>query len=359
MYDDTSFLGVRDDTRPQEVKDKDVHIRELVASFAPVVWVEKTDDQIRKFTDRDQTQSSSCVGQTVAKLAEVSYFLKTGEKVVFSATSIYAPRSNKPELGMIPAEAMTLWKEKGITLEQLLKSQNLNENQINNVPITNLAKDTATLFKIDNFVQLPIDIEVIAGTIQQTGKAVALLVRFASKEWSREFPVIMGGEAPLGHEIAVTDFTLRNGKKCLVIEDSAHFGGLTRRYLSEDFLVRAYNAYYAANFRNLEEDRPSDKPKYFFKKSLKFIPLNIFGDISDLLANELQKTDVIMLQNILKYEGFFPTNIASTGYYGAKTCQAVQAFQIKHQVATLDVINQLEGKSVGPATVAMLNKLYS
>lgn len=356
--EDITFLGVREDDRPQEVKDKDPHFFEMVAKAAPVNWVEKNDAQIRKFTDRDQDGSYSCVAQTTAKLAEVLYYLKSGEKVVFSATPIYANRSNKPQEGMIPADALNIWKNTGITLEQILPSQNINEVQINNMPISNLAKDTAKMFCIDDFAQLPVDIDTIAGTIQETGKAVAILTRFTAQEWASAYPVILGSATPLGHEIAAVDFTLYNGKKCLVIEDSAHFGGLTRRYISEDWMSRIYSAYYPIAFKNIEQDRPANKPQYTFTKQLHFIGLDMFGNISDTLANALQKDDVIALQNILKYEGFFPTNIQSTGYYGAISCRAVLAWQIKHNVAPLDELNALQGKNIGPKTIAVLNSLY-
>jgi peptidoglycan hydrolase-like protein with peptidoglycan-binding domain len=55
----------------------------------------------------------------------------------------------------------------------------------------------------------------------------------------------------------------------------------------------------------------------------------------------------------------FPLNTESTGYYGSITAKGVLEWQLKHNVAPVDEINSLQGRRVGPATIAKLNEIYS
>jgi peptidoglycan hydrolase-like protein with peptidoglycan-binding domain len=69
--------------------------------------------------------------------------------------------------------------------------------------------------------------------------------------------------------------------------------------------------------------------------------------------------DVKALQEILRYEGFFPANIEYTGNYGPITAKAVLEFQQKYNIGTPQEITSLKGKIVGPKTLAKLNELYN
>lgn len=359
MVDDNIFLGALEDTRTQEQKEKDRHFVEAVAFASQVIWTEKT--KIRKFLVRDQGQAGSCVAQTTAKLQEILYFNKTGEFVPFSATSIYEYRSNKPTGGMIGVEAFDIWRKQGITLESILRSQNMSgDTEIDNIPITNLAKDTSRVFSIDGYLQAPFDIDTIAGIIENTKKGVMVWFRFSSSEWSREMPVIQGTYAPLAHSVTAVDYTIHNGKKCLVIEDSAHFGGIAVRYISEEWITptRMMFCGYPLNMKFITDTTPTPViGKHIFTKPLEFIPLTILGQISDTTKHTSQKDDVVCLQDILKKEGVFPTNFASTGYYGSQTCKAVLLFQQKYAIDTPQNLLQLGGRRVGQLTLDKLNSL--
>jgi hypothetical protein len=357
MIDENIFLGALEDNRPEDRKQKDHHFAEAVAFASPVIWTEK--QNIRKFTVRDQGQAGSCVANTVAKLEEIQYFNKTGELVPFSATSIYQYRSNKPSGGMIGVEAFDIWRKQGITTEAILRSQSVaSDAEIDAIKIPSLAKDTAKVFGIDGFVQTPFDIDVIASIIENTKKGVMVWFRFTASEWSSEMPMIKGTSAPLAHSVTAVDYTIHNGKKCLVIEDSAHFGGLAVRYISEEWVnpTRMFFSAYPLNAKFIT-DGSMLIPKVTFTKPLVFIPLDAQGNISDLSTHNAQKGDVVLLQNILKKEGVFPINYDSTGYYGALTCKAVLAFQKKYKLGTNESLDLLGGKRVGQLTIAQLNSL--
>jgi peptidoglycan hydrolase-like protein with peptidoglycan-binding domain len=62
------------------------------------------------------------------------------------------------------------------------------------------------------------------------------------------------------------------------------------------------------------------------------------------------------LQERLKVEGYFPTHIDSTGYYGEITRQAVEKYQRANKVAEEWELNLVSGKVVGLKTLKALNK---
>lgn len=369
-FEETQFQnGAAIDTRTDEQKLKDINYVELFATAQPVNWVEKPEAQWRKFPDQDQNGSGSCVAQTIKKLAGVLLWLKEGVFVRFSATHIYQRRSNKPSSGMMGVEAFDFWKQ-GITLDDLFKSEQMTDAQMDALKIEKYEEDVGKVFAIGGHVGLNNgDFEMVASTIQATGKAIMVWFFFTGSEWSPLIPVVQDQNLTIStglrHSVAAVDFFLVNGKKYILIEDSAHFGGITRRLISEEFFkARNWFVRYPMNFQFQDQTQPQPapvdpKPHYSFKKVLEFIPLNSKGYISNIPKHEAQKADVVALQDILRYEGTFPKNVSSTGYYGATTARAVLAFQRKYSVASAAELNSLQGRRVGEKTLAKLNQLYA
>jgi peptidoglycan hydrolase-like protein with peptidoglycan-binding domain len=91
------------------------------------------------------------------------------------------------------------------------------------------------------------------------------------------------------------------------------------------------------------QDGEADRPSHHFSKVLEF---------------GMQDDDVIALQDILKFEGYFPFNIDSTGYFGAITADALYKWQKKHSVAELSELDGLKGRRVGDKTIQSLNEIY-
>ena len=364
----SQYLGANIDIRPEESRVKDIHIVELVASATPVEWKEKSETQWRKFPVQDQDGSGSCVAQTVKKLSGILLFLKEGRYAEFSATSIYQERSNKPASGMMGVEAFDIWKDKGITLEALVPSSQMSDSQMDSQAIEEHEKQIAQIFRVGGHVGIPSgDFETVASVIQQTGKGVMVWFYFGADEWSKRFPSVNrpmeydeGGA--LRHSVPAVDFGLIDGKKYLKIEDSAHFGGISERWISEEFFaVRNWFARYPMNFKFEEKLNQLDRPTYTFTKPLEFIPLDEDGNIPLSKKHEAQSQDVIALQNILKFEGLFPSNVQSTGYYGATTARAVYNWQVKHNVASLAELDSVvpKGGRVGSKTITSLNDFYA
>lgn len=377
-----TFLGANLDTRPEEAKLKDHSFVEVVAAANDVNWQQKPESQWRKFPDQDQNGAGSCVANTIRKLAYIQFTLKKPEfakyGVYFSENSIYHYRSNKPGSGMIGVESFDIWKGHGITLEALVPGQKMSDEQMDAIEIDALAEEVAKSFEITGHVGVPNgDFETIASIIQTTGKGVMSWFYFTPSEWSPFGPkILVSGldlyaDSTARHSVAVVDFFLYpiDGvlKKCLLIEDSAHFGNITRRVITEDFFkARNWFNRYAMNYKFYDQTQPSPtpvpvdpKPIYTFSTALEFIPLDSNGNISDLAKNAAQEKDVIALQNILKYEGCMPINVGSTGYYGAITAKAVLKFQVKYSVASAQELASLAGRRVGPKTIDVLNMRYS
>lgn len=69
--------------------------------------------------------------------------------------------------------------------------------------------------------------------------------------------------------------------------------------------------------------------------------------------------EVKALQMALYIDGELKVDPKDFGYYGTLTCQAVKAFQSKHNIASPAEIQAIGGKSVGPKTRTVLNQLFN
>lgn len=333
--------GASIDIRPESEKLKDYKFEELVASANPVEWVEKT--EWRKFPIFNQNGSGSCVAQTEAKELGIMRYLKDGIYVHFSATDIYQRRANKPDSGMGGPDARKIATE-GVTLEVLAPSQNMSDGAMDETTVEAYKRQVGEVFKVPNYVSLPIgDIETIASVIQTTKKGVMVWFYFKSDEWTDKPEVKypdLTVQTGLRHSVCAVDFMLINGKKYLVIEDSwgTAFGMAGQRFISEDFF-KARN-WYASYLTSFKFDLDMQKPRFTFTTDLQI---------------GMTSPDVVMLQDCLKFEGLFPNDRDSTGYFGAVTKKAVEDFQIRYKIAS--AITQGFGR-VGPMTRAKLNEIY-
>jgi len=346
-------LGVVDDPRIDEHKEKDYRHCEIASGDKKikVEWVEKLQDEFRKFPIRNQDGSSSCVAQSIAKILGINNFLEEKEFVELSAKDIYMRRNNDGG-GMWGIDALQIACRFGATLESLFPSQNMGEEEINKVgDYTKYKHQIAKIFKGKNFVLLPFDIDLIGEQIQK-GRGVLLFFKFNHEEWV-DIPFVDGFEPELHHAVVGVDTTMVDGEKAIVIDDSwgVFFGLNGQRIITESFLKeRITFAGYIIDLQNDwrdEKDKDGEKPKYKFTRKMKFS------------TNFNVKEEVKWLQKVLIYENLFPVNVDITGYYGSITRKAVLKFQFKHKVAGDNELNELDGREVGPKTLAKLNELYN
>ena len=367
--------GANLDARSDEEKNQDFKFEETVAATNPVNWAEKPREQWRRFPIFNQDGSGSCVAQTEAKELGIMRWLKDNIYVHFSATDIYQRRANRPAGGMAAVDARNIVRI-GATLEVLAPSQDMTDQQMDSAAVEDYKREVGGVFAVPNFVEISQrTIDAIASVIQTTQKGVMVWFYFEHREWT-DVPQVMNPNLDLRapatsrHSVCAVDFTLYQGKKALIIEDSwgpGHgIGG--QRVITEDFFnARCWYAGYLVNFRFEDQAQPQPqpspgpgKPRHTFTKPLEFIPWDSARNRpANLPLHENQKADVVALQNILRYEGRFPANVASTGYYGSITAKAVDNFQRAHQVAPLSELDSLRGRRVGPKTTKALNQRYS
>lgn len=329
--EDLSNPGALVDTRSDAAKAKDYRFSEIVSAVEPVVWIEKPQASWRKFPIFSQNGSGSCVAQTLRKLYGVYLWLKTGVWVDLSASHIYQRRSNRPAAGMGGEDVFTV-AQKGTTLEDFAPSENMTDSQMDNVPVSPFMEEVGKVFKLGAYVVVsPTDIDTIASIIQKTGKAVMVWFYFKNDEWTNvptiKYPDLdRYSSTTARHSLAAVDFTLYQGKKALIIDDSwgLDYAMNGQRVITEDFFI-ARN-FFAAHFQNFAFEQVEVKPHY--------------------------DESIVSLQNCLKAEGLFPINVDSTGIYGPITIKAVNAFQLKYGLAIVGT------GTVGPKTKAKLHELY-
>ncbi len=338
--------GAAIDTRSDKEKIKDHKFREFVASVNPVNWVKKAQELWRKFPIFNQDGSGSCVMQTQCKEMGIMRFLKDGIYVHFSVGDGYQRRVNKPASGMGVVDARSIGKE-GITLEVLVPSQNMSDAELDAIVVDQYKRQVGQVFSVPNYVEDPRDIETIASIIQTTKKGVMVWFYFQYDEWTDRPKVIntsldLYADSTCRHSVTAVDFILTDdGKKALIIEDSwgPNFGKAGQRIIDEDFFkARNWYAGHLVNFKFDEQTIP--KPQHTF---------NI--DLDPWITNP----EVKFLQDVLKYEGLFPLNADSTGYFGSATLKGVQAFQVKHNIIAVGAPGY--GR-VGPRTRSVLNQIY-
>lgn len=338
--------GALIDTRTEEQKQKDYNIKEIVASADAVEWKEKSNNEWRSFPKQNQGASGSCVMATIAKQGSVLLWLKEGVYIPFSR-AFYQLRSNKPSAGMIGVEAFEIWRKNGLPLEQLVPSEKMSDAEMDAIKIEQYEKDIAEVFKISNHIGIDNgDFETVASVIQKTGKAIMAWFYFTSDEWSREIPIVSGNIpfiSALKHSVAVVDYGLINGKKYLKIEDSAHFAGLTEHYISEEFFKK----------RNWFNRYPMS---FQFQKEVEEENIEVDVNLTKDLEFGMRDNDVVILQNLLKELGYFPTNVDSTGYYGAITVKAVKDFQLDRGIISSE--NDGGAGRCGPKTRKYINSNY-
>ena len=285
--------------------------------------------------------------QTQCKELGIMRYVNDGDYVHFSVADGYQRRANAPQGGMGSDDARRIARE-GITLEQLVPSQNMSDAELDAVHVKQYEHDIGKVLAAPNSLVLPTaDIESVASTIQATGKGVMVWFYFENGEWTN-VPIVanqsLDRQAPstARHSVTAVDWTLQGGQKCLVIEDSwgVNFGFTGQRVITESFFkARNFFAGYLVNFAF--QAAATTKPTHQF--------------LSDLQLGD-NGSEIVALQDCLKWDGEYPSNADSTGYFGPITQKAVQAFQAKH--AVVSVGSPGYGR-VGPLTRATLNLIFS
>lgn len=346
--------GILPDNRTDYEKSKDFSADEVLPVKGISVGTLPTNPRI--FLSRNQIDSSSCVAQSIAKQFEM---LDEKTELAYSATPIYSKRINRPQPGMIGSDALQIAVKQGTSYEYNIPSQFMSDSQIDNYKWygTDLVKDKPTNYFVISDQNGKVSFDKLVNSIL-TYKNAIIYVNASVSKWTR-VPKAHTSDGTLRHGVACGSVINYKGTPYVVIDDSwgilnKYYGideeqelvsllGEGQRALSKEFIEK--HCYFAASFLNFEYAENPTPTNYKFEKILEF------GE------RDTQRKDIEELQNKLKKLGFFPSNIASSGYYGQITANAVYAFQVRYNVASLQELNQLKGRRVGSKTIDALNKI--
>ncbi len=319
------YLGAVDNQTPEQ-KQKNYSFKEVVATASVVDWKEKPQSEWRSFPLRYQDGSGSCVCMTYATELGIIFQQKYGTWIDFSSSFPYQQRTSPQYEGCTSTDVYDKFPKIGNVYDSIMPSQNLSEQQIMSVPRLPYYDDIAKVYQVKR-IELPLDFETVASTIQATGKGVMVWFRFAYNEWTDK-PTILTDKPNLGHSVTAVDFTLVNGKKYLVIQDSwGSFYGLNGlRLISEEFFnARCFLASYLMTFKKLVVESTTTKPVF--------------------------DGSIVSAQTCFEYEGFFPSNVSKVEFWGNITRTACIDFQKKYNL-------QPTLGNFGPLTKAKLYELY-
>jgi len=329
MNEELNFQsGALPDDVSEEEKAKRYDQKEVVATVGPISWIKK--NNYRSFPVRKQNGSGSCVMQSLEKERGIIAQSKYDEFVCFSANPGYQLRTNPGISGSTFDDLVKATNYGGI-LESLSPSQSLTDVQMMSVPTKKYFNDMAKVFGAKR-ITMDNDIDVIASTIENTGKGVGITIRFGKGEWfynQKVKELLPPDQWIWGHRVCAVDYTLdEEGNKCLVIEDSACEDGFPQRLVSESFLLNRSNwkPNYIMNFKSyVELDVVPEKPHF--------------------------DGSIISAQKCFKYENFFPVNVPEIENWGPITRKACVEFQKKYGITpTLG--------NFGSITKAKLLELY-
>jgi len=331
-----TFTGCLIDNRSEADKAKDYKHEELFASGS-VDWQER---KPKAYPVRNQDGSSSCVAQSLALMLGIMNEQEEGKFIELSAGHIYNKRQNKNSGGMIGVDALEIARKFGATLEHLLPSQNMGEQVINSLTWKESDEQIGQVFRVENYIQLPFDIDRIADVLS-TGKPVMTWFMFPRAEWTSKPRVTSSQTDMVHHSVTAIDFVLQDGKKYIVVQDSWGLDKTTDkglRYISEDYIKnRMTFCAYLIDLPNNWRDTGVQiiKPRVKLSQTLKI------GSRGD---------EVKQLQQVLKYEELFPQNATQDGIFGSVTDKGVRQFQTKHGLISDGI--------VGSATRSKINSLY-
>lgn len=345
------FSGVIEDIKTIEQTAKTGwNIDEVLAGSAPFSWEKKSIDKLKNYPIWNQYMTSACVAFSKAKQVSIAVFKETGVWIDFSPASIYQLRSNDGA-GMFVPEANEIVNSRGVTLEALMKSQNLTEKEIAKVKRSKVADLIAKAIAEAVVSYLYItdrSIDRIAQTIE-SGRGVSLLI-FATADEYTDTPTVKNKDlkyeqATIRHEVVATDYFIHETYgKVLWIDDSwgVGHGQGGHRIMTEDFLNR--RCIFADAIDLFSFEGSENKPKFDFAVNMRF------GQTSE---------DIKKLQDMLKYEQELPSNQPSTGYYGYMTASAVLSWQKKNKVDTDIELDLSGGRSFGPRSRKVANEKFA
>ena len=344
--------GLLEDNRSEKKKERDF-LHEELNFGSGAEWLSRTEAKKSEdlYYKENQKSTSSCAGHTGTLMLAVNNYLETAnEERRLSRAFFYRKRVNYPNEGMYGYDVGNIGVKFGTCRDELLPTP-ATERAINAVKITKKMEEDAKVFRALKYIFLNKPTIFQLKNIANSNKAIGISIFATTKEWSKEFPEMEDvnlerKNANIHHLVTVlpnSGYEYR-GKKYVIIQDSAWFGGLNIRHISEDWVNSRVR--YGLYFIDLPNPTPSKEKsisfRYNFYRHLKV------GD---------RGADVVKLQEALKELGFF-TYKDCTGYFGGISMKAVIDFQEYYANEVLKFFGLVKGTGyVGRTTINKLHKL--
>lgn len=326
---ENTLKSVLIDKRPVQERHKDYRHEEL--AFSSLTQVDYTTRAkalkiAEKYNKENQKATGSCVAHSSALCGGILEEIEGKPYIRLAPAYIYALRQNHPAMGMYVVDAGNILRKRGCPPFEVLPTP-ATEAEINKIKVTPEFDKLAEPFKAGNFFTIySKKIDDYANVTNNIGLPVLLNVFGTNAEWSKEVPEVIepnltftDAKVQVQHAVVIlpnSAYTHR-GKKYVIVQDSAHFGGKKVRHLSEDwFANRVVMGLYWLTLPNPVEFTPQP---FKFSLTLKY------GDRGE---------EVRQMQNFLRSQGHFP-NIETTGAFYGVTLDAVKKFQEAHRVRIL------------------------
>lgn len=304
-----------------------------------------------------QGKRPSCVSHSVVYLMTLWWYLKTGQIVYFSPRFLHilsAFPGARPEDGRSPSTVLGIAKNVGCCTVDLLPNNVALDSVTYNDPnlITQAMRDEAAKYKIPGYIPVAVTQEAIRKAIQTYG-AVTILFEIGDSLWMPSWaqkdidplrpPAIVLGR----HEMTGIGW---NADMDRVINEWSKLWANNGEidYLFNEMQQHMFEAWAIAEVPSSALATVQGLPA----------PHEFVHVFNTNLSRGNTGDEVRALQIALSIAGF-NTYPEINGIYGPLTSQAVLAFQISKKVAPLITLQSLNGASVGPATRAALNVLYS
>lgn len=361
-----SNLGVGIDTRTPAQKEFDYKHEELfdtAKTATTITYLTSRVDAsffVGKFPVDNQFQTSSCVAHGKCLVMSIFAFLQNPALPFrqLSSMFIYRNRANYPGEGMVPASANMQVVKNGAPIYADLPTPQT-EEQANALVIDAATIAAAKEFATGKWVSFtdPTDVDQMAFVSNSLMLPMNILLYATEVEWSQDtVEVLTPGltqadpRAIVRHCVTILPKSayMENGKRHVIIQDSAGFGGIFYRAVAEDFLTaRVYEADYMIA---MGTNPVTVKPK---------------GKLNGPLTMGATGPDVIFLQQVLQYMGYLPNVLdskpfAPTGVYAGLTKNGVLQLQNAHAAEILTLSGLTVGTGYcGQSTEAWINAQFA
>lgn len=358
-----TFHAIEVDPRPVQAQGLDHTDKEILGTgIVSLSWTIKKPTLLPRMYQWD---SSACGGFSGSK--GVTPFANFAG-VLASANAIYRRRSNYPDAGMYIQDIGNILKNYGTCADEDFLSQSLHEAELNAMTLEQLG--AALLkggYKIGGYYMISggksqdFNMDLLAQALE-LGHSLVLGINSNGQEYTSQ-PISNNQATTFSHFVAciAKNYTLvpNTGEKALFIDDSCSpnttikdaSGNPTGQRLFDETFLRARNWGVLALI-------PYSVPPSLIK------PVHTF---SHNLTVGMTDTDVVFLQDILKYEDFMKSFVdpngkilPSTAYFGQATLAGVKKLQTKYasQILTPAGLTVPTG-AVMQFTRAFLNSKYA